>query len=67
MPPNIGQNISQIFPISDAPSARLMKLKAWYLFRAGILTAPQRTAIACEANKVLAARMARPAGDFKAA
>lgn len=52
-------NINQIFPISDAPSARLMKLKAICLFRAGILTAPQRADIARKANKVLADRQPR--------
>jgi hypothetical protein len=47
-------NIGQIFPISDGPSARLMKLKALCLFRAGVLTEQQRAVVARQANEVLA-------------
>jgi hypothetical protein len=46
-------NMGQIFPISDAPSARLMKLKALCLFRAGILTDEQRAVVSRQANEVL--------------
>jgi hypothetical protein len=63
-------NIGQIFPISDAPSARLMKLKALCLFRAGIVTEPQRKAITRRANEVLAYGQVPPRGrsyDSKAA
>jgi hypothetical protein len=43
----------RIFPISDVPSARLMRLKAMCLYRAGILTSAQRQAIACQADEML--------------
>jgi len=46
-------NMSEIFPISDAPSARLMKLKAACLFRAGVLTGPQRHAVTRKADEIL--------------
>ena len=46
-------DIHRIFPIPDAPSARLMKLKALCLQRAGVLSEEQRRAIARQANEVL--------------
>lgn len=54
-------NLSQIFPISDAPSARLMKLKALCLFRAGVLTEPQRALIKRKADEILT----RPASPMQ--
>jgi hypothetical protein len=53
-------DIGQIFPISDAPSAQLMKLKASCLFRAGILTARERAAVARKAREALSAPSATP-------
>ncbi len=47
-------DLNKIFPIPDAPSARLMKLKALFLFRAGVVTEKQRDVIARHANEVLA-------------
>ncbi len=47
-------DLDQIFPIPDAPSARLMKLKALFLFRAGVVTEQQRDVVARHANEVLA-------------
>jgi hypothetical protein len=46
-------NMGQIFPMSDASSARLMKLKAFCLFRAGVLSEQQRAIVARRANEVL--------------
>jgi hypothetical protein len=46
-------NLDQVFPISDAPSARLMKLKALCLFRAGVVSAAERTAVERRAEAVL--------------
>ena len=48
--------MAQIFPISDVPSARLMKLKAACLFRAGILTEYQRVSVTRKADAVLGHR-----------
>ena len=53
-------NLSQIFPISDAPSARLMKLKALCLFRAGLLTEPQRASVKRKADEILTRQPATP-------
>lgn len=53
-------NFAQIFPISDEPSARLMKLKASCLFRAGLLSVQERASVARKAREVLA-RGAAPA------
>ena len=53
-------NMGQIFPISDVPSARLMKLKALCLLRAGIITDVQRDAVIRRANHLLSdSRFAR--------
>ncbi len=46
--------MAQIFPITDEPSARLMKLKAACLFRAGIVTESQRMAVTRRADTLLA-------------
>jgi hypothetical protein len=51
MHPNL--SLKRIFPIADAPSARLMKLKARCLYRAGILSDTQRQAIVRQADEVL--------------
>jgi hypothetical protein len=52
-------DLDRIFPIPDAPSARLMKLKAHCLYRAGILSGTQRQAIARRADQVLSDGPAR--------
>jgi hypothetical protein len=54
MPLETPLDFNRIFPISDAPSARLMRLKALCLYRAGILTELQRAAVARQAREVLA-------------
>jgi hypothetical protein len=41
MPPDI----NRLFPMRDLPSARLMKLKAFCLFRAGVLSEQEMTEI----------------------
>ena len=38
-------DLNQLFPIQDLPSARLMKLKAMCLYRAGVLSETERAAI----------------------
>jgi hypothetical protein len=40
------RDLNQLFPIKDLPSARLMKLKAMCLFRAGVLSEAERAAVA---------------------
>lgn len=64
-------NMGQIFPISDVPSARLMKLKALCLSRAGIITDVQRDSVIRRANHVLSgtrfARAQRPPYSSRAA
>jgi len=47
-------DMGRIFPIFDAPSARLMKLKAACLFRAGVLSTSQRAAVRRRVDEVLA-------------
>jgi len=63
--------MAQIFPISDVPSARLMKLKAACLFRAGVLTESQRTEVTRKADAVLGHRQfprpGRPSSTSRAA
>jgi hypothetical protein len=49
----IPHDLAQIFPMPDAPSARLMKLKAACLFRAGVITPSQRTAVVHQAGSIL--------------
>lgn len=43
-----------IFPIADAPSARLMKIKAACLMRAGVITALQKSEIDRRAGQAIA-------------
>jgi hypothetical protein len=47
-------NLRQIFPMPDAPSARLMKLKAMCLSRAGVLSEDERAAVMRKADAILA-------------
>jgi hypothetical protein len=42
-----------IFVMSDAPSARLMKIKARLLHAAGVVTAAQHRAVILRANEIL--------------
>lgn len=42
-----------IFPIVDAPSARLMKIKAACLAQAGIITTPQKSEIDLRADRLM--------------
>jgi hypothetical protein len=53
MPQEMPLDMNRIFPISDAPSARLMRLKALCLYRAGVLTEGQRAAVTRQASEVL--------------
>jgi hypothetical protein len=46
-------DVDRIFPVADAPSARLMKLKALCLRRAGILSEAQRLAVVRRADQVM--------------
>lgn len=43
-------DLYRIFPMNDAPSARLMKLKALCLSRAGVLTDAEKAAIQVKAE-----------------
>ena len=43
-------DLNRLFPIDDVPSARLMKLKATCLFRAGVLTAEEKAEIRAKAD-----------------
>ena len=43
-------DLNQLFPIKDLPSARLMKLKAMCLYRAGVLSEMERAAVARKAK-----------------
>lgn len=38
-------DLNRIFPIKDLPSAKLMKLKAFCLFRAGVLSEHEKAEI----------------------
>ena len=38
-------DLTQLFPIRDLPSARLMKLKAICLYRAGVLSEAEKAAV----------------------
>jgi hypothetical protein len=49
--PNL--DLSSIFVMSDAPSARLMKIKARLLHGAGVITAAQHRAVILRANEIL--------------
>jgi hypothetical protein len=46
--------MAQIFPMPDAASARLMKLKAACLYRGGVITESQRADVVRKANEILA-------------
>jgi hypothetical protein len=46
-------DLDRLFPMEDAPSARLMKLKAFCLLRAGVLTAEEEAAIRQKAEAIL--------------
>jgi len=46
-------DLSSIFVMSDAPSARLMKIKARLLHAAGVITAAQHRAVIVRANEIL--------------
>ena len=52
-------DLSTLFPITDADSALLMKLKAHCLFGAGIITAAQKARVDRAAEAVIGR-----AGDF---
>jgi hypothetical protein len=46
-------DLKQIFPIKDLPSARLMKLKALCLFRAGVVSKTEKARIEEKADAYL--------------
>ncbi len=46
-------DLNRLFPIKDLPSARLMKLKAHCLSRAGVLSDDERAMIGQKAEKFL--------------
>jgi hypothetical protein len=46
-------DMNRLFPMQDLPSARLMKLKALCLFRAGILSQDEKAAIRQKADAML--------------
>ena len=46
-------DLNRIFPIEDLPSARLMKLKAFCLFRAGVLNEEEMREIREKAEAVM--------------
>ena len=48
-------DLNRLFPIKDLPSARLMKLKAHCLFRAGVLSAEERAQVRGKGQGLLAA------------
>ena len=41
----MSQDLERLFPMQDLPSARLMKLKAFCLYRAGLLSEAERAAV----------------------
>ena len=41
----MSRDLERLFPMKDPPSARLMKLKAFCLFRAGVLSEQEMTQI----------------------
>lgn len=41
----MSQDLERLFPMKDLPSARLMKLKAFCLYRAGLLSEAERAAV----------------------
>ena len=50
------EELGRIFPIFDATSARLMKIKARSLYGAGVITAEQQAEINRRANDVIFAK-----------
>ena len=44
------QDLERLFPMEDLPSARLTKLKAFCLFRAGVLSEQEMTEIRAKAE-----------------
>ena len=47
------QDFNRLFPMKDVSSARLMKLKAFCLFRAGVLSEKEMNEIRAKANALL--------------
>jgi hypothetical protein len=43
-------DLERLFPMEDLPSARLMKLKAFCLFRAGVINAQEKAEIRAKAD-----------------
>ena len=60
-------DLERLFPIDDVLSARLMKLKAHCLSRAGILTDDERRAVDEKAQAYLHHRFAVPYAPRRAA
>jgi hypothetical protein len=54
-------DLNRLFPIKDLPSARLMKLKAHCLFRAGVLSREERAQVEEKAKFYLRHRRVRAA------
>ncbi|MBI4275716.1 MAG: hypothetical protein HY659_13565 [Rhizobiales bacterium] len=52
--------LDDIFPISDAPSARLMKIKAMCLLEAGVISAAERSEIDRRADREIARERRAP-------
>lgn len=46
-------DLNRLFPMQDPPSARLMKLKAFCLYRAGVLSEAERAAVARKARHLI--------------
>jgi hypothetical protein len=53
--------LNDIFPISDAPSARLMKIKAMCLLEAGVISAAERSEIDRRADREIVKATRAPA------
>jgi len=49
----MSQDLESLFPMKDIPSARLMKLKAFCLFRAGVLSEEEMREIREKAEAVM--------------
>jgi hypothetical protein len=49
----MSQDLERLFPMKDLPSARLMKLKAFCLFRAGVLSEQEMTEIRAKADALM--------------
>jgi hypothetical protein len=50
VPVRDAMDLKRLFPMQDLPSARLMKLKAFCLFRAGVLSEQEMTEIRQKAD-----------------